>query len=125
MAEKISNKKLNDLLREGYLNKIVDYLSKELNEEVLIVNTNEVSVPCLDAAGNEKFVNFIVKVPTGSHGEEYDGYEVAEDFKFKLNEKRKKLEEKERKKKEKIEKDKKLREEKKKLKELEKISRMK
>lgn len=124
MAEKISNKKLNDTLREHFLG-IITETFEHLDEEVLVVNSNELSIPCLDSAGNEKFVNIIVKVPSGARGEDYDGYEVAEDYKFKLNEKKKKLEEKERKKKEKIEKDKKLREEKKKLKELEKISRMK
>ena len=124
MAEKMSTKKLNDLLREHFLG-IVTETFEQLDEEVLVVNSNELSIPCLDSAGNEKFVNIIVKVPTGARGEDYDGYEMAEDYKFKLEEKQKKAEEKEKKKQEKIEKDKKLREEKKRLKELEKINRMK
>lgn len=123
MTEKISVKKLNDELRQKYLG-IVQTCLEQVDEEVLVVNSNEFSIPCVDGAGNEKFVNIIVKVPTGAKGEEYDGYDMAEDYKFRLEEKAKKLEEKERKKKEKMEKDAKLREEKKRLKELEKINRM-
>lgn len=120
----MSTKKLNDVLRNKYLG-IVQTCLEQIDEEVLTVNSNEFSIPCVDDAGNEKFVNIIVKVPTGARGEEYDGYEMAEDYQFKLEEKRKKAEEKEKKKQEKIEKDRKLREEKKRLKELEKINRMK
>lgn len=120
----LSKTVLNNNLREKYLAILTETL-EQLDEEVLVVKSNELSIPVLDDEGNEKFINITVKVPTGSKGEEYDGYEEAEDYKFLQEEKKKKKEEKERKKKEKIEKDKKEREERKKLKELEKIKRMK
>ena len=68
---------------------------KENDEDVLRTNSNEVAIPCVDEEGNEKFVVFVVKVPTGSRdGEEYDGYAVAESYALKLKEKAEKAEKK-------------------------------
>ncbi len=81
----ISNKALNDKLREHYLNMVMDFLK---DEEVMRTGTNEIALPCVDAEGNEKFVTITIKVPTGSRdGDPYDGYSMAETYKLKLEEK--------------------------------------
>lgn len=108
-----SQKKLNDKLREKYL-EIVKNLLEKSDEEVLIVGSNEIAIPCLDEEDNDKFIVVTVKVPTGSRdGETYDGYEMAEDWvlkcKTKAEKEKKKAEEKEKK----IKRDEKAREKKK------------
>ena len=83
----ISAKVLNDKLREVYLNVIGEALG-EKGEEVLRVGSNEFALPCLDEAGNEKFIVVTVKVPTGSRdGDAYDGYAMAEDYTIKCRNK--------------------------------------
>ena len=103
-----SNKKLNDELRNKYLEMLKAFFD-ENGEEVLITGTNEICLPCVDSEQNDKFIQIVVKVPTGSRdGDAFDGYSLAEDFKIKQDLKAQKK---------KIERDKRLREEKKKLKE--------
>ena len=112
-----SNKKLNDELRNKYLEVLKTFFG-ESGEEVLITGTNEICLPCVDSEQNDKFIQIVVKVPTGSRdGDAFDGYSLAEDFQIKQNLKAQKKKEDEEKKKKKIERDKKLREEKKKPKE--------
>lgn len=111
----VSQKKLNDALREEYIKKIIGLL--ETNDEVLRTGANEVAIPCVDSEQNEKFIQIVVKVPTGSRdGEPYDGYSMAEDYQMKLQAKEDKRKEKEEQKKKKIERDKKMRERKEQLK---------
>ena len=111
----VSQKKLNDALREEYINKIIELLEK--NDEVLRTGANEVAIPCVDSEHNEKFIQIVVKVPMGSRdGEPYDGYSMAEDYQMKLQAKEEKRKEKEEQKKKKIERDKKMRERKEQLK---------
>ena len=113
----ISNKQLNDALRNQYLEMIKTFL-EEKGEEVLITGNNEVCFPCVDSQQNDKFVQVIVKVPTGSRdGDAFDGYSLAEEFQLKQNLKAQKKKEDAEKKKKKIERDARLREEKRKLKE--------
>lgn len=84
---KISNKALNDKLREKYLQAVMEYFSSH-DEDVMRTNTNEIALPCVDEQGNEKFITITVKVPTGSReGDPYDGYSMAEEYKLKLTEK--------------------------------------
>ena len=100
-----SNKKLNDELRNRYLEVLKTFFD-ESGEEVLITGTNEICLPCVDSEQNDKFIQIVVKVPTGSRdGDAFDGYSLAEDFKIKQDLKAQKK---------KIERDKRLREEKKK-----------
>lgn len=83
----ISNKVLNDKLREQYLEIIKDALCAK-DEEVLRVGSNEFALPCLDAENNDKFIVITVKVPTGSRdGDAYDGYSMAEDWEIKCRNK--------------------------------------
>ena len=71
-------------LRTSRLNQIVKALT-DAGEEVLFVGTNEITIPCVDADGNEGFVNVKVSVPRGTRNgdgtyDPYDGYAVAEFF---------------------------------------------
>ena len=100
-----TNKVLNDGVRADYLAKVKESF-EQIGEEVLITGSGEVCIPCVDSEGNEKWVQIVVKVPTGSRdGEPFDGYSLAEDWQMKCEEKRAKAEETARKKAEKIAKD--------------------
>lgn len=105
-----SNRNLDNALREKVLKTVMEFFA-EKNEDVMQTNSNECAFPCLDDEGNEKWIQIVVKVPTGSRDEDgYDGYGVAESYKMKLKEKEEKKKEAENKKAKKIEKDKKTRE---------------
>ena len=108
----VSNKMANEQLRNGYLNAISAYLSKE--DEVLQVKSNEIAVPVIDCNDDEKWIVITIKVPTGADKgrEPYDGYAEAEDYQHKLKEKEIKAQKKAEEKAKKIAHDKKMREEK-------------
>lgn len=108
----VSNKVLNDKLRERFL-KLVSEMLVNNEEEVLRTNSNEITIPCVDDEGNEKFVVFTIKVPTGSRdGDAYDGYSMAQEYEIKCKLKAEKAKADAEKKAKKIERDKKLREQK-------------
>lgn len=108
-----SNRILDNELREKVLKTIMDFFT-EKNEDVMQTNSNECAFPCVDSDGNDKWIQIVVKVPTGGRDEDgYDGYGVAESYRIKVKEKEEKRRENEEKKQKKIERDKKLREKKK------------
>lgn len=110
-----NSRTLDNALREKVLKTIMEFFT-EKNEDVMQTNSNECAFPCLDDEGNEKWIQIVVKVPTGSRDEDgYDGYGVAESYKMKLKEKEEKKKEAEIKKAKKIERDKKIREKKKEI----------
>lgn len=111
----VSRKVEREMLREGYLEALTYYLSKE--DEVLRVKSNEIAIPVVGCEGNEDFVVITVKVPTGANKgtEPYDGYEMAEEYRMKVAEKERKAKEKEEKKKRKIERDEEIRRKKKEI----------
>lgn len=82
-----SKKSLHDSLRARYIALVSKFLADN-GEEVLVTNSNEIAVPCVDSEGNEEFLVLTFKIPTGSRdGDAYDGYAVANDFKIKSEEK--------------------------------------
>ena len=108
-----TNRKLDNEIREKFLKILMDFFEKN-EEDVMQTNSNEFAFPIVDDEGNDKWVQIVVKVPTGGRDEDgYDGYGVAESYKMKLKEKEEKKKEAETKKAKKIEKDKKIREKKK------------
>lgn len=89
-----------------------------INFDVLSTGSNEICVPIVGNDGEEGYVVLTFKIPKGSRdGEPYDGYEVAKDYAFHLEEKARKDKERAEAKAKKIERDKKMREEKRKAKE--------
>ena len=107
----VSRKVEREILREDYLQKIIDNFLN-LDEEVLRVKSNEIAIPVVGCEGNEDFIVVTVKVPTGANKglEPYDGYEMAQDYEMKLAEKDRKAKENAEKKAKKIAKDKEIRE---------------
>ena len=82
-----TQKVLNDEIKARFLDGVAEHLSN-VGEEVLRVGSNEIALPVLDEDGNEKWLVLTFKVPTGTRqGEAYDGYEMAEDYKMKLENK--------------------------------------
>ena len=111
----VSRKVEREMLREGYLNALIYYFSKE--EEVLRVKSNEIAIPVVGCEGNEDFIVITVKVPTGANKgmEPYDGYAEAEDYAMKVNEKARKKAEAEEKKAKKMKRDEEIRKKKKEI----------
>ena len=88
-----SKKSVNDTLRNRYFSAVSKYLAETLGEEVLVTNSNEVCVPCVDDNGDDSYVVITFKVPTGSRdGEAYDGYIAAQDYADKVAAKKAKAE---------------------------------
>lgn len=107
-----TKKILHEEIRNKYMSLLSDYLAKQ-DEEVLVVGSNEIALPCLDSEGNDEFIVITFKVPTGSRdGDAYDGYSMAEDFAMKEREKAEKAEKAKADKAKKIAKDKAMREQK-------------
>ena len=112
----VSRKVERELLRENYVDKLVDFFKKN-NEDVLRVKSNEICFPVVGCNDNEDFIVITVKVPTGANKgtEPYDGYAMAEEYEMKLKEKERKTKEKEEKKAKKIARDKEIRQKKKEI----------
>jgi flagellar biosynthesis/type III secretory pathway protein FliH len=88
----MSKKATNDALRLMYTNNLMEALTA-FGEEVLRVGSNEIAIPVVDAEGEDSFVTFTVKVPTGSRdGDAYDGYSMAQDYAMRQEEKKAKAE---------------------------------
>ena len=80
-------KVLNEEIKVRFLDGVAEHLT-QVGEEVLRVGSNEIAIPVLDSEDNEKWLVLTFKVPTGTRqGETYDGYEMAEDYKIKLENK--------------------------------------
>lgn len=86
----VSRKVERELLKENYLNKIIETFAE--SEEVLRVKSNEIAFPVVGCEGNEDFIVITVKVPTGADKgmTPYDGYAMAEEFELKTKEKEEK-----------------------------------
>lgn len=110
-AERVRIVNLVSAFLGGNIDPLIDF-------EVLTTGSNEICVPIVGSDGEEGYVVLTFKIPKGSRdGEPYDGYEVAKDYAFHLEEKARKDKERAEAKAKKIERDKKMREEKRKVKE--------
>ena len=111
----VSRKVEREMLRNEYLQKVINAFVIE--DEVLRVKSNEIAIPVVGCEGNEDFIVITVKVPTGANKgtEPYDGYELAEEYIMKNEEKERKAKEKEEKKKRKIQRDEEIRKKKKEI----------
>jgi dihydrofolate reductase len=113
MEEMAKTKKiLHEEIRAKYMAMLSNYLAEQ-EEEVLVVGSNEIAIPCLDSEGNDEYMVITFKVPTGSRdGDAYDGYSMAEDYAIKVREQVAKAEKAKADKEKKIAKDKAMREQK-------------
>ena len=112
----VSRKVERELLRNQYLDRVIECFMND-DEDVLRVKSNEIAIPVVGCEGNEDFIVITVKVPTGANKglEPYDGYEMAQDYVMKSEEKERKAKEREVEKQKKIAKDKAIREKKKEI----------
>ena len=83
MASKAS---LENALRSEVLQVIVNALEAHFDASVITVGSGEISIPVVDAEGNEKYPKIKVSIPRGTRNGEggyipYDGYEAAEEYK--------------------------------------------
>lgn len=82
-----SKKALHEILRNKFMADVTEFLTAK-GEEVLVTNSNEIAIPCVDAEGNDEFIVLTFKVPTGSRdGDPYDGYGEAESYALHLKQK--------------------------------------
>lgn len=108
----MSKKATNDALRAMYVDNLIEVLTAA-GEEVLRVSSNEIAIPVVDGEGEDNYVVFTVKVPTGSRdGDAYDAYERAQEYTMKQAEKKEKAEKAAKEKAAKIARDQKMREQK-------------
>ena len=112
----VSRKVEREMIRSKFLNLIADYLHT-IDEEVLLVKSNEIAIPVVGCEGNEDFLVINFKVPTGANKglEPYDAYAEAESYEIKCMEKMEKAKANAEKKKRKIERDTEIRRKKKEI----------
>lgn len=105
-----STRKLDNELRQKWFSTIVKMIA-DMGEDVLVYKSNELCFPTTDSENNDKYIQIVVKVPTGSRdGEDFDGYAMREAYELNLKEKEEKRKADAEKKAKKIAKDKKKRE---------------
>ena len=113
----ITKKVANDNMRQKY----IDLIKKNLidnGEEVLVTNSNEIALPCVNENGDDEFLKITFIIPSGSRdGDAYDGYNEAKSYEIKIQEKKEKEEKKKKEKEEKKKRDEKMREQKRLMKE--------
>lgn len=80
--------KKTDKVRNAFMEKVKTLFEGE-GEQVLQVKSNTYSIPFVTEDGDEGYVNICFSIPTGSREDKegYDGYAIAEDYKFKCAEK--------------------------------------
>ena len=84
MASKAS---LENGLRKKFLDMIIEMVSDKVSADALAVSASELTIPCVDEEGNDKFVLIKVSIPRGTRNGEggydaYDGYQAAEDYRM-------------------------------------------
>lgn len=82
---------LENAIRNDILSAITTLLTEKYDTDVMPVSASELTIPVLDAEGNEKFALIKVSIPRGTRSGNgyipYDGYTAAEDYRLDLEEK--------------------------------------
>lgn len=82
---------LENAIRNDILSAIATLLTEKYDTDVMPVSASELTIPVLDAEGNEKFALIKVSIPRGTRSGNgyipYDGYAAAEDYRLDLEEK--------------------------------------
>lgn len=85
-----SKRALQDNTRKKYMEKVKAFLESE-GEDVLQIESNTICFPTLLEDGTETWVRIPFQIPSTEHakngGAEFDGYERAEDYRMKREEK--------------------------------------
>ena len=80
-----SKASLETAIRNDILAALTDFLSEHFCADVLDVSASELTMPVVDAEGNEKFALIKVSIPRGTRNgdggyDAYDGYAAHEDW---------------------------------------------
>lgn len=82
-----SKASLETAIRNQILDFLVDNLSAHFDTDVMDVSASELTMPVVDAEGNEKFALIKVSIPRGTRNGDggytpYDGYAAHEEWKL-------------------------------------------
>jgi len=80
-----SKANLENQLRSEVMQVIIDALETHFDVNAIIVGSGEISIPVVDAEGNEKYPKIKVSIPRGTRNGEggyipYDGYAAAQEY---------------------------------------------
>ena len=81
----MSKAALETSIRNDILTALTAFLSEHFDTDVMDVSASELTMPVVDAEGNEKFALIKVSIPRGSRNgdggyDPYDGYAAHEDW---------------------------------------------
>lgn len=82
------NSQANEVFRQEVMTSVREYLVNSRQEDVMQVAGNKFVFPFVNSEGGEGFMEVTFSVPKGPRdGSGYDGYAMAEDYKFKQEQK--------------------------------------
>ena len=90
----MSKASLETAIRNEILSLITSTLAEHYDTDVMAVSASELTIPVLDAEGNEKFALIKVSIPRGKRTDgtytPYDGYAAADEWKFEVEDRQEK-----------------------------------
>ncbi len=101
---KISNKVERDMARESVISKALELFASEY-DDVMLIESNQFCFPLVGVNGTELYGRVTISIPTGTKGEPFNGYELAQDYVFRCEEAEAKAKEREAEKAKKIKKE--------------------
>jgi len=82
----MTQKNITDKLRAEFTKDLMDYLANKYDADVCQTAAGTVMIPCVDEAGEGRWVKFSVIIPkVADESEGNDGYSLAADYKLKLD----------------------------------------
>ena len=82
----MTNKNTTDQLRASFVKDLVEFLSDKYDTDVCQINSGSLMIPCVDAAGDDRWVKFSVIIPKEADEENgNDGYALAREYRMKLD----------------------------------------
>lgn len=89
---KMSKAALETAIRNDILQAITELLQEKYETDVMPVSASELTIPVVDAEGNEEFALIKVSIPRGTRNgkggyDAYDGYAAAEDYRLEMEDK--------------------------------------
>lgn len=77
-------------VREEYLKLVTDFLTNEIDVEVLRTKSNQICIPVVDRKGNEDYLTITFAIPLGGRdGTPFNGYDMRDEYNINQNKKKK------------------------------------